>query len=194
MPTKLSYSRNGVGQSELRWGFLCDNDDDYHETTEPREHFKIFLDQNSLDGARKGGVRNMPESVDEAKDLVTDYLRQISEHVKLCIESVTGSWQYKNVEFVFSLPTTWNSMDTTNRFNEAISAAGFTAGNPEKHSAKLELTEAEAAAVFFATSSEVTLENGDIILICDAGGGTTEYVPILIQIICVKWNFMELKD
>jgi hypothetical protein len=65
-------------------------------------------------------------------------------------------------------------LDTTNRFNNAIRVAGFTADNPAKNSAKLELTEAEAAAVYVATNPQVTLNNGDVILICDAGGGTTE--------------------
>jgi molecular chaperone DnaK (HSP70) len=90
------------------------------------------------------------------------------------LESATGSWKDKKVEFVFSLPTTWNSLDTTKKFNEAIRAAGFTAENPEKHSAKLESTEADAAAVYMATNPQVALVKDDIILICDAGGGTTE--------------------
>jgi hypothetical protein len=174
VPTRIAYLRESDHGAEPRWGFLCDPDDEYHEITKVHEHFKIYLDKTSLDHAKKEGVRDMPDTVDEAKDLVTDYLRQVHQHVKLSIESITGSWYDKRVEFVFSLPTTWTSLDTANRFNDAIRAAGFTAGNSEKHSAKLELTEAEAAAVFFASNSEVQLDAGDIILICDAGGGTTE--------------------
>ncbi|TGO27007.1 hypothetical protein BPAE_0049g00340 [Botrytis paeoniae] len=174
VPTTIAYSRNSNGRHETVWGFSCDPDDEYHEFARVHEHFKIYLDQHSLDLARKGGVRDMPETVDEAKYLVTDYLHQIYKHVKLCIEAITGSWKEKRIEFVFSLPTTWDALDTVNRFNEAISAAGFTSQNPDKHSAKLELTEAEAAAVYFVTNSEIELEKGDIILICDAGGGTTD--------------------
>lgn len=174
VPTTIAYSRNSNGRQETVWGFSCDPDDEYHEFTKVHEHFKIYLDQHSLDLARKGGVRDMPETVDEAKYLVTDYLNQIYKHVKICIEAITGSWKDKRIEFVFSLPTTWDALDTVNRFNEAINAAGFTSQNPDKHSAKLELTEAEAAAVYFVTNSEIELEKGDIILICDAGGGTTE--------------------
>jgi hypothetical protein len=174
VPTRIAYLRDTHNGHEPRWGFLCDPDDEYHEITKVHEHFKIYLDETSLDHAKKEGVRDMPDTVDEAKDLVRDYLRQVHQHVKLSIESITGSWYDKRVEFVFSLPTTWTSLDTANRFNDAIRAAGFMAENPEKHSAKLELTEAEAAAVFFASHSEVQLDRGDIILICDAGGGTTE--------------------
>ncbi|PQE13605.1 hsp70 family chaperone protein [Rutstroemia sp. NJR-2017a BVV2] len=174
VPTRIAYLRDAHNGHEPRWGFLCDPDDEYHEITKVHEHFKIYLDATSLDHAKKEGVRDMPDTVDEAKDLVTDYLRQVHQHVKLSIESITGSWYDKRVEFVFSLPTTWTSLDTANRFNDAIRAAGFMAENPEKHSAKLELTEAEAAAVFFASNSEIQLHRGDIILICDAGGGTTD--------------------
>lgn len=171
VPTKIAYPRDG---SEPRWGFLCDSDDDYHEVADIREHFKIYLDQGALDAAYSRGVRDMPETVVEAGGLITDYLRQVYQHIKFSLESATGSWKDKEVEFVFSLPTTWDSLDTANKFNDAIRAAGFTAENPEKHSAKLELTEAEAAAVYMATNPQITLVKEDIILICDAGGGTTE--------------------
>jgi hypothetical protein len=65
-------------------------------------------------------------------------------------------------------------LDITNNFNDAIRAAGFAAENPEKHSARVELTEAEAGAGHMAISPPFVLERGDIVLICDAGGGTTE--------------------
>jgi hypothetical protein len=171
VPTKIAYPREG---GEPLWGFDCDSDDEYHETAEVREHFKIYLEQDALDAAYSRGVRDMPETVDEAMRLITDYLRQIHRHVKFSLESATGDWKDKRVEFVFSLPTTWVSLDTTNKFNDAIRAAGFTAENPEKHTAKLELTEAEAAAVYMANNPQITLAKNDIILICDAGGGTTE--------------------
>lgn len=146
-----------------------------NELAAVREHFMIYLDQESLDSARKRGVRDMPATVSEAMGLITDYLRQIHQHVRFSLESATGSWRDRRVEFVFGLPTTWTSMDTTNKFHGATQAAGFTSDNPEKHSAKLELTEAEAAGVYMATNPQVTLSKGDILLVCDAGGGTTEY-------------------
>ena len=65
-------------------------------------------------------------------------------------------------------------MDTPNKFKEAIKAAGFGSDNPDKHSAKLELTVAEAAGVYMVIFPQVTLSKGDIVLVCDAGGGTTQ--------------------
>ena len=95
----------------------------------------------------------MPDTVGHVMGLITEYLRQIYQHIKFSLESATGSWLDRRVEFVFSLPTTWTSMDTMKNFNEAIQAAGFTSENPEKHTAKLELTEAEAAGVYSKCSS-----------------------------------------
>lgn len=66
------------------------------------------------------------------------------------------------------------SQDTINRFKNAIDRAGFTTRKTTKHTFKLELTEAEAAAVFMASEPQIKLTKGDIILICDAGGGTTD--------------------
>jgi len=192
-PTKIIIPHEGT---EPRWGFLCSEDED-HGAGEVREHFKIYLDQESIDTARKEGVKNIPSTINEAKKLITDYLRQIHQHIKFSIESQTGPWAERKVEFLFSLPTTWTSFETTNKFNEAIIAAGFTSDNPAKHSAKLELTEAEAAAVYVATNPQVALRNKDIILICDAGGGTTDLglievhdanpkLPLLKQVAAVK--------
>lgn len=172
VPTKIAYLPSA---SEPIWGFLCQSDDAYYETAELREHFKIYLDRDRLRSAQSNGVREIPETVDEASRLVTDYLRQIYKHVKTSIEKTTGnSWSGKRIEFLFSLPTTWDSLETTNRFRDAVQAAGFTAENPAKHTATLELTEAEAAAVYMATTPQVQLSRGDIALVCDAGGGTTE--------------------
>jgi hypothetical protein len=171
VPTRIGYPEDS---SEPRWGFLCSPDDEYHSQAAAHEHFKIYLDQESLESARRGGVRNMPQSVEEASNLITDYLRQVHEHVKFSLEAATGPWKDKRVEFVFSLPTTWTSLETTNLFHSAIKKAGFTNESPLKHTVSLELTEAEAAAVYFASTPQITLSKGDILLICDAGGGTTD--------------------
>jgi hypothetical protein len=171
VPTKLSYSRNNVIS---RWGFLCDNDDEDSEAEEVFENFKIFLDQESIDAAGKKGVRDIPATVEEAGRLITDYLRQVYGQIKRSIEATTGSWKDKRVEFIFSLPTTWQALSITTDFENAIKAAGFGQENIDKHTAKLELTEAEAAAVYVVANPAVTLANGEVILVCDAGGGTTD--------------------
>jgi hypothetical protein len=118
----------------------------------------------------------MPACVDDAKQLITDYLRQVYQQVKRSIEASTGPWTNKKVEFLFSTPTTWYAHSITNNFEEAIRGAGFGEENTLKHTAKLDLTEAEAAAVYVAANPQVRFADGDIILVCDSGGGTSKQV------------------
>jgi hypothetical protein len=194
VPTKLTYGRDNVVS---KWGFLCDNDDDESEAEEVFENFKIFLDQDSIDAARKNGVRDIPATVEEARHLITDYLRQVYGQIKRSIEGSTGSWKDKRVEFVFSLPTTWQALSIMTDFENAIRTAGFGQENTDKHTAKLELTEAEAAAVYVVANPAVKFVNGEVILVCDAGGGTTDLgllevvdanprLPCLKQVAAVK--------
>jgi hypothetical protein len=173
VPTKIVYNaRNMVS----KWGFMCDDEED-DETEEVFECFKIYLDKESIDAARKTGLRDMPANTEEAKRLVADYLQQIYIQIKRSIETTTGSWRNKKVEFIFSTPTTWRAQCITNDFEQAIRKAGFGQENKSKHTTKLGLTEAEAAAVYVATNKQVRFANGDIILVCDAGGGTSRQCP-----------------
>jgi hypothetical protein len=173
VPTKIIYG-NGPGDNRIKkWGFLCE-DEDGEENEEIFENFKIYLDQSSIDAARRVGVRDMPGSIEDAKRLITDYLQQVYQQVKRSIEASTGPWKNKKVEFLFSIPTTWYAHSITNDFEEAIRAAGFGEENTMKHTAKLDLTEAEAAAVYVAANPQVRFADGDIILVCDSGGGTSK--------------------
>jgi len=117
--------------------------------------------------ARQQHVPDVPATVDDARKLVTDYLRKIYEHIRLSVQQVTGPWGDKKVEFVFSIPTTWKTLDTPNQFLRAIKDAGFGSDSPSNHSACLELTEAEAAAVHIVTNPPVIFEKEDFVLICD---------------------------
>jgi hypothetical protein len=114
---------------------------------------------------------------------VAEYLRQIYLHVKSTVELHTGighvGWKNLTVEFIFSVPTTWRSMDVINAFKDAIRSAGFgTEGSG--HSATVELTESEAAAVGTIKSSTVAFQTGDIFLSIDAGGGTTDFAVMQV--------------
>lgn len=154
--------------------------------------FKIYLDQESIDEARRNGVREIPSTIEEAKRLITDFLREVYKHIKRSIEANMGSWKDMKVEFIFSLPTTWQSLSITNDFEKAIRAAGFGEENPHKHTARLDLTEAEAAAVYVAGNPQVLFSAGDVLLVCDAGGGTTDLG--LLEVVDSDPNLPSLKQ
>ena len=61
---------------------------------------------------------------------------------------LANRWEDANIEFIFSVPTTWKPVPTVERFRGTIERAGF--GRFPNHKAIIGLTEAEAAAVHTA--------------------------------------------
>ncbi len=169
VPSKVIYGRN---RTVGKWGFLCDAQDEFDEQGQVFEWFKIYLDQAMVDRAKRHGLADTPKSVEEAKQLTTDYLHEVYNQIKRVIEMMSGPWSNKRVEFIFSMPTTWTNQAILNEFKTVIQASGF--GREAMHTAKLELTEAEAVAVYTVKTAQIRFEKGDIFLVCDAGGGTTD--------------------
>ncbi|KAI0481270.1 hypothetical protein GGR56DRAFT_688865 [Xylariaceae sp. FL0804] len=159
------------------WGFLCEDDDPTGQQ-QRHEFFKIFLDKQTLEDAHRQGIGQAPASVADAQRLVTDYLREIYRHVKATVELHTGisqsdGWAALNVEFAFSVPTTWRGPELINSFKRCIGDAGF-GREGRRHAASVELTESEAAAVGTVKSAAVAFLPGEVFLSVDAGGGTTD--------------------
>ncbi|CCC10430.1 unnamed protein product [Sordaria macrospora k-hell] len=180
VPTTLVYNANGTLSS---WGFMC-ADDELEAGVQGggkirREFFKIFMDADTLADAQQQGLTSAPQSIAEAQQFVTDFLRQVYAHVKESIETQIGrrgvgsGWTDLVVEFLFSVPTTWTSQSIVNSFKKVIREAGFGIEGP-KHSAQVDLTEAEAAAVATLKTSAVSFSMGSVFLTVDAGGGTTD--------------------
>jgi len=175
VPTTLVYHGNGMLSS---WGFLCADDDDGTPGKVRREFFKIFMEADTLASAQQQGLASAPATTFEAQRFATDYLSQIYAHVKESVESEIGrrhlgGWANMTVEFLFSVPTTWISHLVVNAFKTVIRNAGFGVEGPN-HSAQVDLTEAEAAAVATLKSSAVCFDMGSLFLTVDAGGGTTD--------------------
>ncbi|KAK0671434.1 hypothetical protein QBC41DRAFT_344684 [Cercophora samala] len=180
-----------------KWGFLCE--EDMNEADKWR-YLKIFLDPAQYRLSRQEGLSWAPQSLSLVHSLVTEYLRQIYLHIRRSITLGIGRPEYQGwddlaVEFVFSVPTTWEGQEILDDFQTVIRNAGF--GRPEKHDVVLGLTEAEAAAVASMRhfGSGIPFDNDDVFLSIDAGGGTTDLAfvriisanpPVMEQIQAVK--------
>lgn len=166
---------------------MCADDDDFdyplsgHKPAGKirREFFKMFVDSDNLIAAQEQGVSQAPKTMEEAQQYAIDYLKQVYDHVKRSIEMqvglghVAGGWANMAVDFLFSVPTTWTRMETINAFKGIIRNAGFGVEGPG-HSAQIDLTEAEAAAVATLKTSAIKFNQGSLFLTVDAGGGTTD--------------------
>ena len=163
LANKVPSTLNYLPQTDIvkGWGFLCE-----HETEEVDivDCFKLHLDP-----AFKDSRPNAP-TLGQARQWLQDYLRCMHEYL---VEYFTDSfprWKSQKTEFVFSVPTTWKNPGMIAETEKIIKAAGF-GKDGNDHRTVIGLTEAEAAAVY---ASKQQYEKDDIVLVCDAGGGTTD--------------------
>lgn len=178
VPTTLVYNADGTLSS---WGAMCADDDEGQAPWNGkirREFFKIFMEPDTLAEAQQRGFASAPRTTLEAQQFVTDFLREIYSHIKESIEIQmgqrhVGGWKDTAVEFLFSVPTTWTSLSMINQFKTIIRNAGFGEEGP-RHSAQVDLTEAEAAAVATLKTSAIHFNMESLFLAVDAGGGTTD--------------------
>lgn len=162
------------------WGF----ESQYLDGT--KEWFKRLLDPDILRGfentARKRRAQNAANGLqeqdipdpDEVRKWYRDYMSCLYTHLSEVIQRQTGFWESKRVEFIFSLPCTFTKLEIGRDLLALIAQAGFGTGG-ERHTVELGLTEPEAAAVYTVKDTAVEFKSGNTILVCDAGGGTTDF-------------------
>ncbi|ETI28894.1 hypothetical protein G647_01346 [Cladophialophora carrionii CBS 160.54] len=181
VPTLLVYesSKQGRGrpgssrgQKLSSWGLLAlDDEERYAPDKSIREFFKLFLDEKVLRAQSPEYVSDTSHK--DVQHWFQDYLSKIYEHIKSRFTDTRPELWQGPVRFVFSVPTTW-SPEVVECFKRIIKKAGFADGSMRGHSAEVTLTEAQAAAVGTAHERKSTLKKGQIILVVDAGGGTTD--------------------
>jgi hypothetical protein len=107
-------------------------------------------------------------------------------HVDKFFRNTHPQWDSEKVEFLFSIPTTWKNPNQSAEIERLVNEAGF-GGDASLRRVKIAQTEAEAAAVYAAKGHYkvglarmtkklavlILMQPGDVILVCDAGGGTT---------------------
>lgn len=142
------------------WGFTADP---HNPDFRIEENFKLFLDPEFRDGSQ-----NAP-TLENARQWYIDYLASIYQSINRYFGERIPRWNNKYVEFLFSVPTTWKDPGMIEIMKHLIRSAGF--GQNPQHKVDISLTEAEAAG---ASVAKGLYEKGDVFLVCDAGGGTTD--------------------
>ena len=159
------------------WGFLAESKHeqraDYGTT---REWFKTLIDPEFFEKERSRIPLELPSSYSEIQAWCRDYLSFLYDHIKLKLTPELGNigWEDAEIEFLFSVPTTWKPHPSVENFRSLIGQAGFGGPLNARHSVTIGLTEAEAAAVHTSTENSSIFGERDLLLICDAGGGTTD--------------------
>ncbi|KAF8866590.1 hypothetical protein BDZ45DRAFT_578820 [Acephala macrosclerotiorum] len=169
VPTLLLYGRDNSVRS---WGFGCQS------YSKKKEWFKRYLDERLLEEDIARHKEYFPgheppfSSIEEVRKCYQDYMESLYYHVSEKIQK-NESWTDKRVEFMFSLPATFTTTEITNSLRPLLTNAGF-GTDGRHHSVSFGLTEPQASAVFTAVDQTVDFADQDIMLVCDAGGGTTD--------------------
>ncbi|KAI4236452.1 MAG: hypothetical protein L6R40_006163 [Gallowayella cf. fulva] len=172
VPTILVYPNHTHTPSS--WGFLSETaaeqnmgDKDY------KDWFKTFLDPSRLRQKQAEDPSGSPRSMQEVEHMYEDYHRLLYKHIefKLSAELSGTPWHNAFVEFIFSVPTTWPPQ-VVEKYREIVQRAGF--AQCRNHTLSIGLTEAEAAAVHTSLEASGIFQENDTLLVCDAGGGTTD--------------------
>ncbi|OCL02749.1 hypothetical protein AOQ84DRAFT_443187 [Glonium stellatum] len=190
VPTAIAYR---AGRKWIRWGFNSPAPADTRRGMAVWDRFKLYLDPPFLEklyAACDEENKDLVPTYDDVKMWFEDFLKELYDYIVIYITEFfkLEDWEQARVVYSFSVPTTWDHrIEVVKTFEDIIKKAGF--GKSERHSVKIELTEAEAAAVYTATSwqdhiavdtasrssKEVAgVREGNILMVCDAGGGTTD--------------------
>ncbi|KAE8828155.1 hypothetical protein PTNB85_07340 [Pyrenophora teres f. teres] len=173
VPTVVVYPTDS--QEPSSWGFLSETAaETAAEDKEYKEWFKTCLDPEKLRQKQMDDPESPPQNLQEVEKWYSDYLRKMYEYlsVKLGGEISGVSWEEARVEFIFSVPTTWAPVPVVENFKRLVKEAGY--GSHKNHVVTIGLTEAEAAAVHISTEAPGIFRENDVLLVCDAGGGTTD--------------------
>ncbi|CAI6291398.1 unnamed protein product [Periconia digitata] len=180
VPTVVVYPNDDPKPSS--WGFASEAATENNAIDkEYKEWFKTNLDPIHLAKEQHRDPENAPHSMKEVEKWYEDYLRKMYDYLsyKLGLELSGTTWDQARVEFIFSVPTTWPTIPVVERFRQLVLAAGF--GSIPSHTVSIGLTEAEAAAVHISTEAPGIFKPNDILLVCDAGGGTTDLSVLRIS-------------
>ncbi|EOD52990.1 putative hsp70 family protein [Neofusicoccum parvum UCRNP2] len=189
-PTVLVYPHQSPTPSS--WGFQSETiSEQTAEDREYREWFKTYLDPARLQQAQAEFPQETPGSVQEVEKWFEDYMCHLYQHIEfvLSYELAGVYWPNAYIEFIFSVPTTWDN-PTVERFRAIIHRAGF--ARHVRHVVSIGLTEAEAAAVHTSTEAPGVFRDQDILLVCDAGGGTTDLS--VLRVVANQSHWMSLQQ
>ncbi|KAL2284656.1 hypothetical protein FJTKL_08753 [Diaporthe vaccinii] len=178
VPSTILYRRDKkTGKKTVKsWGFAC------LHSRNSIEWFKRYLDENTLHGLLN--TKNLPwkppfKTIEDVRTIYRDYMTELYKHIKNTLRpklkrSLRGKdWSEARIDFLFSLPATFSTPDISDSLEKELKKAGF--GNDgDNHKVSMDLTEPQASAVYTAFNADIQLCQGDVILTCDAGGGTTD--------------------
>lgn len=175
VPTELYY---GKGQEKL-WGYEI-------PTHEPRLQLVklLLLDPKDLSSEmqeshlvqRARDVLHRSEKT--AIDVIADYLELLWKHTEELLKKTLGKTVVSGLpfHFVITIPAIWKPY-ARQRMEEAVKKTGMMRPRLAGRTYLSFVPEPEAAALATLLDREESIRQGNIYVVCDAGGGTVVRIP-----------------
>ena len=151
VPTELIYT-DREENSVFAWGSHCNK----RHRSFLKHSFKLNIASNTSNVAEYG------HDISSARQYFKDYITEVCAYVEGYLENFVPKYKSYRVEFIFSIPTTWNF--DTETLDEVKSVVRGVVGVSQDRKAGIGLTEAAAAAVDIGRKK---FDKGDVILVCD---------------------------
>ncbi|KAI1422316.1 hypothetical protein F5Y12DRAFT_786866 [Xylaria sp. FL1777] len=179
VPTELWYGNN----EELVWGY------DVPVDIEPFRWFKLLLlraedlDPELRDSAFVVRARHlMATSGRTAVDLIADYLRSLWKHTMSTIEKARGVSVVEAlpIHIVVTVPAIWKGY-ARQAMEESIKKSGILVSRLAGTTNLTFVPEPEAAALSTLLEQGSGVRQGNVYIICDAGGGTVDLISYRVK-------------
>lgn len=165
VPTVVVYEKDSVEKGPTSWGFKTEMDTERGQNRAMAYWFKKQFGPPktpSLSGGLQSDDASVEGGLPPVDTLYCDFLRKLYGHIMSEFPETVftngASWATAKVEFIFSVPATWDSA-TVGRFVKIARDAGF-GEHPDtpEHSIGPCLTEPQSVAVFAVKEEEKTVE------------------------------------
>ncbi|KAJ3498448.1 hypothetical protein NLG97_g1113 [Lecanicillium saksenae] len=171
VPTVLKYDSSD--ESKFEWGPLLKDPNNniirIKLLLDPNQKLPWHVPRNSI----KETLNMLPPSK-SPRGVATDFLRALKAHgmSQIATKVSQTALDLFDTEYVMSVPAVWSDA-AKNETLEAAKTAGI--------SPVTLIKEPEAAALYSIRQLDVQFSPGDVIVICDAGGGTVDLVSYEIE-------------
>jgi hypothetical protein len=146
VPTRVSYRAGREGYS---WGLQCPSPGGIRDEMIVKEHFKLYLDPDVLNGTFGNDPDLAPGTIRDVRNWFRDFLTALYNYIVWYLnELFPQGLETERVEYIFSVPTTWKKRPVIQNFEEIVKKAGF--GDNDNHTVTIGLSEAEGAAIYTA--------------------------------------------
>lgn len=138
VPTELVYTSNQT-PSVRYWGAECKNKSTPEELVRSKRLFKNAL------STKETGLASHGHTPENARRYFRDFIIHLHRHVERSLAEQVAHYKSLRIEYIFSVPTTWNrDADTLNEVRQIIRDV---VGTTQTRRAVIGMTEAAASAV-----------------------------------------------